>query len=282
MEAKAAQAWIDPYLDGSLDPSAAARFERLLLDDAALGELFEARKAFRSFLERALAAVEIPEGFEDRVRARWVGLNEEHPKQAGLWIPRWRRLAAAILIACCSLVAYQVLCPPMGLCRYVAAFAHEHRSVVEGRQPLVVSTGDSERLLQYAERTAAPGWTRLPEMAGCRPVGAGKAVFSELARLGAPEGLFLRYEDEAGRPLVLFVHAWPAERPTVHEVEFCGTRYWVSEEAGVDFVGWLAPDGVRFYSLTGEHGVPELLRKAASIRTSLSPDPGILTVAAPQ
>lgn len=68
MAARAAQTRIEPYLDGQLGPSETARLEKVLLDDVVLQSLVQAQKAFRSFLQRALTAVQVPDGLEDRIR----------------------------------------------------------------------------------------------------------------------------------------------------------------------------------------------------------------------
>jgi hypothetical protein len=87
MESRAGRAWIDPYLDGHLAPSETDHLEPFLLNDTTIRNLLPAQNAFRSFLERALSSVEIPTGFEVRIRARLAALSaEERMQEAGAWV----------------------------------------------------------------------------------------------------------------------------------------------------------------------------------------------------
>jgi hypothetical protein len=181
---------------------------------------------------------------------------------------RWWRLSAAVLLACCCLVVYQMLCAPLGACRYVAACTQEHERVVSGALPLGVVSGDRDELCRYAGQQVLPAVERLPELGDYCPAGAGRASFEQLRGLGAPAALFFRYEDAHGRPLLLFVHEWPSESPTVKKVEYNGLQYWFAKYGGVGFVGWKSADGRVLCSLTGDQGKVELLRLAAEARQS--------------
>lgn len=87
MESRAGRAWIDPYLDGHLAPSETDHLEPFLLNDTTIRNLLPAQNAFRSFLERALSSVEIPTGFEVRIRARLAALSaEERMQEVGAWV----------------------------------------------------------------------------------------------------------------------------------------------------------------------------------------------------
>ena len=137
------------------------------------------------------------------------------------------------------------------------------------------STGnelDGQRLKRVCTQAGCP-LTDVPTLDGYRAVDVGRAGFQPLRSLGAPEAVFIRYEGSTGDPLVLFLHPWSSETPTVDKVVYEGQSFWFAEHSGVGVVCWRSADGKILLSLTGSQSKDRMLTRLSQLGCDIHVSP---------
>jgi hypothetical protein len=169
-----------------------------------------------------------------------------------------------------GIVFYQVLCPG-GRCRYMDAACTEHLEVLHGQRPLTVASSDARTLTRYVQGRLRHPAAAVPDLGGfsLAPTGAGTADFGKLRPIGAPEAVFIEYEDAGRAPVTLLLHEWPSETPSVPLTEHQGRRFWCAEYDGVSAVCWKSSDRGVLCSLVARKPKADLLRIALEARNAL-------------
>ena len=274
MDASETQALIQPYLDRQLEPALAEALTARLAADVALARLLEAERRFHEFLRRILADVPVPAGLQERIHGRLSGGQVHAPlvRRSGTsWLRRgYAGVAAVLVFGLIGIVFYEVLCPG-GRCRYMDAACTEHLEVLRGRRPLTVASSDATTLARYVQGRLRHPVTAVPDLGGfsLAPTGAGTASFGKLRPVGAPEAVFIEYEDAGRAPVTLLLHEWPSETPSVPLTEHAGRRFWCAEYDGVSAVCWKNTDQGVLCSVVAQKPKADLLRIALEARDAL-------------
>lgn len=277
MAETAALAWIEPFLDGQLGASESALLEKALSSDPNLQRIFQAQQSFHLFVRRALLSENAPQGLHERIRNR---LQASDPVFAATatsssspalhsrsWGRSWLRFAASLVLISCAAIVYQILCPQVGLCRYVSACTQEHQRIAAVDRGLLLRPDDAQ--VKQVCREARCVLSSVPRLDGFELTGTGTASFAQLQNIGVPLAAFLRYERPSAQPVILFLHNWPSESPTVEHVEFEGCGFWLAEYNGVGCASWRMPDGKMLCSVTGRHPKDQILRLAYEARMAM-------------
>jgi len=147
----------------------------------------------------------------------------------------------------------------------------EHLEVLHGQRPLTVASSDARTLTRYVQGRLRHPAAAVPDLGGfsLAPTGAGTADFGKLRPIGAPEAVFIEYEDAGRAPVTLLLHEWPSETPSVPLTEHQGRRFWCAEYDGVSAVCWKSSDRGVLCSLVARKPKADLLRIALEARNAL-------------
>ena len=262
---------MQPYLDGELDATRRAEVEQYLAQHPEVAEVFASEKQFHTLVKKSSIRIEMPEGFQDKLRksldaqASAGSPNVLRPHVS--WTTRYRPMLAiaAMLMLAVAIGAY-VNRKSLVECPYMTGCANVHSKTLA---QLEVNNTDMETVRKWAQGKSGLKIGVLPDFKtyGLQIKGAGAAVFDNLKKYNAPDGVYVQYASAEPQkdPVTLIVHPWPEEKPMMMNYDE-KTNAWLAVHQGMSVVAWKRSCDQAVLSLVSKRPMDEMIKMTAEVR----------------
>lgn len=262
---------MQPYLDGELDATRRVEVDAYLSTHPEVAEIFATEKQFHVMVKKGAGRIEMPEGLQDRLRKSLDNETVAAPKvirpAATIWRPMLT-VAATVLLALTVGIAIRQY--SLYECPYMTSCAGIHKGSLAAKLDLTSSNMDSVRA--WTQQKSGLKLGMLPDFKtyGLQIKGAGAAIFSELKKYNAPDGVYVQYAstEPSKDPVTLIVHPWPEEEPMMMNYDE-KAKWWRTVHNGMTVVAWKRNCDKAVLTLVSKRPLDEMLQMTREVRGEL-------------